>query len=168
MPLLEISEEKQLRIRIPRHNVNGSITMVSTNGKVWDCILAYETEEVRYDDFDWEDKFEAIFGFDSEEQREEIVRKNALDDFNYKRSSHLKLQDNCRLAASLQDAQVKHLKWNPEEMSLELQLVETHEGCSRTLATTNYFHLFLKFEEICFAPLKRAKFAANLCAKTEV
>ena len=151
---IQITEAKHLRVRRPERDMNGSIMMVSSKGKVWDCIRVYETEEVRYDEADWEEKFEAIYRFDSAKERERAVRENGDENtFKYNRSNHIKPRDNCRLSASLKGAMLKHLKWTPEEATLELQIVETHEGSSRSMATTNYYNLFLKFEPVHMSPL---------------
>jgi hypothetical protein len=124
--------------------------------QVLECVKLYESTVMHYDDANWVEKLETLrmcIYFDTEAERQSAIAANeSPETFQYKRSTYRMGQDRCRLAEGIQGTEVKHMKWTPEDSSLELQLVETHAPTAHTMGTTSYINLLLVFEPIAMPP----------------
>ena len=135
--------------------------LVSTCGQVWDCVEAYETTAVHYDELEWVEKIDTLRMcryFETEAERQKAIEDNENEEtFKYKRSLYQVSQDRCKLADGMIElADVRHIQWK-DSSSLELQLVETHPPTDHTMGTTSYVNLLLLFESVVEPPTKRAK-----------
>ena len=152
-------EELTLRIRKPVHNTNGSILLLSSQGEVWDCDQCRESDAEHFTEKYWVDKFDRLFRIDTEKERERMREYNKnKENFEYKRSDHVKTADQCRLSRepTVDERIITRFVWNPEEKTIELQLSETTEPAKDVMGSIKYTNIVLRFTSVSASrPVKR-------------
>ena len=152
-------EELTLHIRKPMHNTNGSILLLSSQGGVWDCDQCRESDAEHFTEKYWVEKFDSLFRIDNEKERKRMREYNKnKENFEYKRSDHVKTADQCRLSRepTVDERIIAHFVWNPEEETIELQLSETTEPAKDVMGSIKYTNIVLRFTSVSASrPAKR-------------
>jgi hypothetical protein len=155
---LSVSEELTLRIRKPKHNTNGSILLLSSQGEVWECVECRESDTERYTEKNWMDKLADLYGQFQSKSDMKFMQERNKKGTQYSRSDHVKTADQCRLSRdpTVDERIITHLVWSPEEETIELQLSETTEPAKGVMGCIKYTNLLLRFASVSVPrPAKR-------------
>ena len=182
--MLELpSADVLLRVRKPSFNASGSILLRCPEG-LWDCVECKEWKEVRFTEENWLQRYIILNGVRDENEAKQILEENADEmHYTYKNlrkpnvlakvnANHCKLSDTTTTTTGVKNRkkntsenrfEVISSKWDPEDGSLELFLMENIEKGKTTIASTEYTSLLLMFELVVFEP---AAAAADTAATT--
>ena len=155
---LSVSEELTLRIRKPKHNTNGSILLLSSQGEVWECVECRESDTERYTEKNWMDKLAALYGQFQSKSDVKFMQERNKKGTQYSRSDQVKPADQCRLSwdPTVNERLITHFVWSPEEETIELQLSETTEPAKGVMGCIKYTNILLQFASVSVSrPAKR-------------
>ena len=163
LPAIEhkLSEALTLRVRQPRHNVNGSILMLRQCGdenEVLECIKCYERIVDKYTEVGWADKYDDLFRFDDDADRHRIIRENERPPV-YTRPTELLRADDCSFS---QCAAVKVVSYKFSlQHELELQIESEVAPSESCIGHTKYISLLLKSGTVCCSRDQRKRCKTN-------